>query len=212
MPVIAVALLLAVPAAESAEGDSKPAAVDIGDAGLAEDGVSLSDFRFVVEAFAGGDAFASLTPASAADVLWANRALSPWGGVRAGAVRVFDPGFFTGGDFALALNREDAGNSLVGEIRTRGLLSARGLAGYRLELAGAAVSPYGLLEGQAHLGVRQLGVFNETRSSPLFGGGLRGGVGMWLEVWLLSLRVDGGLGVALGGIQAYGNAAVGVTF
>ncbi len=210
MPVIALLLILAAPAAEPADGGDTSG--ELGDAGLAKRDVSLSDFRFVIEAWAGGDAFASLTPRSVGDAIWANRALSPWGGVRAGAVRLFEPGFFAGGDLALAGNREDAGNSLVGEVRYRGLLSVRGLTGYRLELAGAAVSPYAVAEGQAHLGARQLGVFDETRVSPLFGGGLRSGVGLWLEVWLFSLRVDGGLGLALGGVQAFGTAAAGVTF
>jgi hypothetical protein len=210
VPLIALVVLLSAAAGDSQ--DEVTTADTIGDAGLAADSPSLSDFRFVIEAWAGGDAFASLTPRSVADAVWAHRALSPWGGLRAGAVRLFSPGVFAGGDMALAGNREDAGNSVVGEVRYRGLLSVRGLAGYRLELAGAAVSPYTVVEGQALLGARQLGVFGATRVSPLFGGGLRGGVGLWLEIWLFSLRVDGGLGLALGGVQAFGTAAAGVTF
>lgn len=168
-----------------------------------------AEHRLVLELTLGGDSPGPSSLRSVGDAVWANQPLSAWWGLRGGLLRTESWGLTWGGDLGVGLNREDSGNALVGEIRHRTELNARGLVGYRLGLAGAWLTPYGWGGANAYAGVKALGVLDDSRLSPLFGGGGRAGLGVMIEVWRLSVRFDAGLGLGLSGLGSFGAAALG---
>lgn len=167
------------------------------------------EHRLHFELVVGGSSLAPVALRQPTDVLWSKTPLSAWWGGRFSLQRTESFGVTWGGEVDAAFNREDDGNAVVGEIRSRGRLGTRALAGYRLELLGTALTPYGLAGLRGDLGVRQLGVLDDSKVTPLLGAATFVGTGLQLEIWRVSVRFEGGLSLGLHGPGSFGAASLG---